>query len=69
MFSRHFMREGCGGHVVALPFNTFEKNIKRIAEANSEAQSRPTPKRQRRGHAQIIYSLIKFIFKFFQQQK
>ncbi len=26
-------REGCGGHEVALPFDTFEKSGKRIAEA------------------------------------
>ncbi len=37
------MREGCEGHEVALPFNTFEKSGKRIAEANSEARSKPDP--------------------------
>ncbi len=35
-------REGCGGHEVALPFDAFEKSIKRIAEANSKARNTPT---------------------------
>ncbi len=36
-------REGCGGSEAALPFYAeLERSRKRIAEANSEAQSSPT---------------------------
>ncbi len=33
------MREGCVGHVVALPFDTFEKSGKRIAEAIAKPEA------------------------------
>ncbi len=45
------MREGCGGHEVALPFDAFEKSGKRIAEA----LAKPVTARPERseGHALI----------------
>ncbi len=41
------MREGCVGHVVALPFSTFEKSGKRIAVAIAKPKAaRPVAKRR-----------------------
>ncbi len=49
-----YMREGCEGHEVALPFDTFEKSIKRIAETKwNPKQARPELSE---GHALIKIS-------------
>ncbi len=53
-FLLRVMREGCGGHEVALPFDTLEKSVKRIAEAIAKPEAaRPE---HSEGHAQIIIS-------------